>query len=434
MRGIVPSATTQEGCSIGWGQSSTGQHFAESLTIFDMSKDNDHGDGPRPASSERGLSDETHLLHDDRYSEGAVSPPIYQTSLFTFESYAALLKRCRGESDHAIYSRAGNPTVDILSNKMAELEGGEAATALASGMTAISSAILSIVQSGDRILSINHIYPDAYRFMRGFCAGLGIVTEFVDGTDIEAVCARLPGAKLLYLESPGTWLMQEQDIAALAKAAREHGVITILDNSWATPIFQKPLSVGIDMVVHSASKYLSGHSDVVAGIVVGSNELIHNMNHNVCTFLGGILSAHESALVIRGLRTLPLRMRRHQDSALSLASRLADRLDVERVYHPGLEKPAFSQLSGYGGLFSIEVSDCVDIETFCNSLSLFRMGVSWGGYESLVMPAAATMQQDVPYCSAVDFGVPPRLIRLFVGLEDLDDLWRDLDNAFRQSY
>ena len=388
---------------------------------------------PRPGSSESGLSEETHLVHDGRYSEGAVSPPIYQSSLFTFETYAELLERCRGQSDRAIYSRVGNPTVRVLTDKMAELEGGEAAAALASGMSAISSAILSVAKSGHRIVSVNHIYPDTYRFLRGFCEGLGIVTDFVDGTDIEAIKKKLPGAKLLYLESPSTLLMQEQDIAAIAALARAQGVITILDNSWATPIFQKPLSVGIDMVVHSASKYLSGHSDLVAGIVVGSNELIGNMNQNVCTYLGGALSAYESALLIRGLRTLPLRMRRHHDSGLLIAGRLAELTEVENVYHPGLEKLEYSQLSGYGGLFSIEVSEHVDIETFCNSLSLFRIGVSWGGYESLVMPAAASIQEDTPNCSAVDFGISPRLIRLFVGLEDPDDLWSDLTNAFRQS-
>ena len=379
------------------------------------------------------MSEVTRLVHDRPYSKGAVSPPIYQTSLFTFDNYAALLERFRGDSDHAIYSRVDNPTVKILIDKMVELECGEAAAAFASGMSAISSAILSVVQSGDRILCVNHIYPDAYQFLRGVCAGLGIVTEFVDGTDIDAIEARLTGAQLLYLESPSTWVMQEQNIAAMAKMARAQGVISIVDNTWASPLFQKPLTCGIDMVVHSASKYISGHSDAVAGLVVGKKELIENMKHNVCAYLGGKLSAQEAALLIRGLRTLSLRMQRHQDSALLLANRLADRADVENVYHPALEKPGFSQLSGYGGLFSIEVIDSVNIEKFCDSLSVFRLGVSWGGYESLALPVAASMQQTTQYCSAIDFEVSPRLIRLFIGLEDPEDLWHDLDHAFQNS-
>ena len=316
---------------------------------------------------------------------------------------------------------------------MVELECGEAAAAFASGMSAITSAILSIAQSGDRVLCVNHVYPDTYQFLRGFCGDLGIVTEFLDGTDIDALGARLRGAKLLYLESPSTWIMQEQDLAAIAEIARSHNVTTVADNSWASPLFQKPLKCGIDMVVHSASKYISGHSDVVAGLVVGSRSFIENMNRKVCTYLGGKLSAQEAALLIRGLRTLPLRMQRHQDSALYLANRLSERAEVMKVFHPGLEKQAFSQLSGYGGLFSIEVAEDVNIERFCDALSVFRLGVSWGGYESLLMPVAVSFQQCTQYNSAVDFGVPPRLIRLFVGLEDPEDLWHDLDRAFALS-
>jgi cystathionine beta-lyase/cystathionine gamma-synthase len=379
------------------------------------------------------MSDETDLVHDERYSEGAVSPPIYQTSLFAFEDYQSMVDRYRGDSDHAVYSRIDNPTTRVLQDKMAMLESGDAAAAFSSGMAAICNAILGVVQSGDRIVCINHVYPDTYRLLCGLCSRLGIVAEFVDGTDTAAVADRLHGATLLYLESPNTWMMQEQDLGTLAELAHAEGVSTIADNSWATPLFQKPLQAGIDLVVHSASKYISGHSDTVAGLVVGNEELIERINLQVRPYLGASLSPHSASLLIRGLRTLPLRMQRHQESGLLLASRLAERADVRHVNHPGLQKSDFSLLSGYGSLFSIEVDESVHIPSFCDALSLFRLGVSWGGYESLVVPAEIARDQAGEFNSARDFGVPPRMIRLFVGLEDPDDLWNDLQQAFQSA-
>ena len=381
----------------------------------------------------KALSESTELVHDNRYPEGAVAPPIYQTSLFSFENYQSMVDRYRGDSDHAIYSRIDNPTTRVLQDKVAMLEGGDAAAAFSSGMAAISNAILSVAHSGDRIVCIKHVYPDTYRFLRGLCSRLGIVAEFVDGTDTEAIAERLPGAKLLYLESPNTWMMQEQDLKSLADLARAEGVTTIVDNSWATSLFQKPLQAGIDLTIHSASKYISGHSDTVAGLAVGSADLIERINSLVRPYLGASLSPYSAALLIRGLRTLPLRMQRHQDSGLQIANRLSERADVTRVHHPGLQKSEFSLLTGYGSLFSFEVDESVDIRSFCDSLQVFRLGVSWGGYESLVVPAEIARDQAGEFNSARDFGVPSRMIRIFVGLEDPDDLWNDLLTAFENA-
>jgi cystathionine beta-lyase/cystathionine gamma-synthase len=203
-----------------------------------------------------------------------------------------------------------------------------------------------------------------------------------------------------------------------------------VDNSWATPLFQKPLQAGIDLTIHSASKYISGHSDTVAGLLVGSADLIERINLQVRPYLGASLSPHSAALLIRGLRTLPLRMQRHQDSGLLLASRLAERADVTHVHHPGLQKHNFSLLTGYSSLFSFEVNESVHIQSFCDALAVFRLGVSWGGYESLVVPAEIARNQAGEFNSARDFAVPHRMIRLFVGLEDPDDLWNDLLRAF----
>jgi len=376
------------------------------------------------------LSDDTILVHDERHAEGAVAPPIYQTSNFAFESYQAMVDRFRGESSRPVYSRVDNPTVSVLLDKLCQLEVGEAAAAFSSGMAAISNAILGQVRAGDRIVCVKHVYPDTYRLLRGVCARFGITTDFVDGRDLAAIENALPGASLLVLESPNSWLMEEQDLVSVAKIAKAARVTTIVDNSWATPIFQKPLQAGIDLVVHSASKYISGHSDTVAGLLVGSKAIIDQLQLDTTPYLGAKLSAQEAALLLRGLRTLPLRLRRHQESALLIAKRLAEHGSVSRVHHPGLSPCDYSLLKGYGGLFSFEIDDKSDIAAFCDSLSLFRLGVSWGGHESLVMPAEVSINQAGEHSAAVDFGVPPRMIRLFVGLEDPEELWSDLAGAF----
>jgi cystathionine beta-lyase/cystathionine gamma-synthase len=318
----------------------------------------------------------------------------------------------------------------VLLDKMCQLEGGDAAAAFSSGIAAISNTVLGQVQSGDRIVCVKHVYPDTYRLLKDICSRFGVNTDFVDGRDLKAIEERLPGAKLLYLESPNTWVMQEQDLAAIAKLAQAAGVASIVDNSWASPIFQKPLQAGIDLVVHSASKYISGHSDTVAGLLVGNKKIIDKLKLDTIPYLGAKLSAQEAALLLRGLRTLPLRLQRHQSSALQIAKRLAKHKSVKRVYHPGLTRSDYSLLKGYGGLFSFEIDDAIDIPAFCDSLSLFRLGVSWGGHESLVMPALVSINQAGEHSAAVEFGVSPRMIRLFVGLEDPQELWDDLSQAF----
>ncbi|MDR6353065.1 PLP-dependent transferase [Pantoea sp. SORGH_AS_0659] len=375
------------------------------------------------------IPQQTLLTHDQRHEMGAVTTPIYQSSLFTFSDYDSMIARFRGESDQPLYSRVDNPTVKALQDKMAALEGGEACLAFGSGMAAISNAILSVVAPGKKVVCVNHVYPDTYRFLRGFCQRFGIVTEFVDGDDEAAIGAALSDASLLYLESPSSWVMSEQNLNKLGAMAREAGVVSMIDNSWASPIFQQPLLCGIDIVVHSASKYISGHSDVVAGLVIASQQHINHITRHISPYLGGKLSAHEASLLMRGLRTLPLRMKHHHQSALTIAEKLAEHPLVTDVCHPGLKPQSWSTLRGYSGLFAFEVAEQVDIPQLCNALELFHMGVSWGGFESLVMPAISVINQASEFNSAVDFGVSPRLIRISVGLEETNDLWADLQQA-----
>jgi cystathionine beta-lyase/cystathionine gamma-synthase len=378
----------------------------------------------------RPLAEITRLIHDDGLEPGGpVVPPVVQTSLFTFESYAALAATFAGERRQPIYTRVDNPTVRAFEDKVAMLEGAPAARAFASGMGAISAAVLSVVEAGDRIVCVRHVYPDAYRLFVKLLPRLGVEVEFVDGTDTEAVARALPGVRLLYLESPTSLVFETQDLPTLAALAREHGVVTIADNSWATPVFQKPLAHGVDLVVHSASKYLSGHSDTVAGVVAGRRELVDRINGLTFPYLGAKLAPFDAFLLLRGLRTLHLRMRRHQESGFEVARWLAGHPLVSRVRHPGLG--VARGLDGYASLFSLELDEAVDIPRFCDGLRLFRLGVSWGGHESLAFPTMAGLQQAGGANAPAEFGVSPRLVRLHVGLEEPADLVADLDRAIR---
>lgn len=375
------------------------------------------------------------VCDDAEHQHDPVVGPIYQTSLFTFRTFEAMQRAFAGEGGGYIYSRVGNPTVHDFERRIASLEGAEAARGFASGMAAISASVLSIVKSGERIVAVRHCYGDSYRFFEKLLPRFGIgAVDYVDGTDAEAVEAALPGARLLYLESPSSMVFELQDIARLAKAAKALGIVTMIDNSWATPVFQKPINHGIDLVVHSASKYIGGHSDTVAGVVAGSAALIAKIDELTHPFLGAKLSPLEAFLLTRGLRTLPLRIRRHMDSALLIADRLRQHARVTKVHHPVYSNhPGRATLSGFTGLFTFEVDERIDVARFSDALKFFRLGVSWGGHESLVVPVTASLAQTPGVNSFSRFGVSPRAIRLHVGLEDPEVLWADLENAFLSS-
>jgi len=369
------------------------------------------------------------VAHDESNAYDAVVPPIVQTSLFTFTDYDDMIASYRGEKIRPIYTRGLNPTVRMFEEMLARLEGAQDAIGFASGMSAISSTVLSFVEPGDRIVAVRHLYPDAFRLFGTLLKRMRIEVTYVDGRDEEEVARALPGAKLLYLESPTSWIMETHDVAALAALARRHGVITSIDNSWASPIFQQPISLGVDLVIHSASKYLGGHSDVVAGVVAGSKELIGRVRSEAYPYLGGKLSPFDAWLLIRGMRTLPIRMKAHEQSALSIARRLQAHEAVEAVCYPGLANQLPNGLSGTSGLFSFIFRDGVDIRAFSDHLKLFKLGVSWGGHESLIVPGNVVLAQKAQPNSAVAFGISPRSVRLHVGLEGTEALWSDLEAA-----
>ncbi|MBY5333805.1 hypothetical protein HFO99_07605 [Rhizobium leguminosarum] len=367
--------------------------------------------------------------HDESNFADAVVPPIFQTSLFTFSDYDDMIASYRGEKVRPIYTRGLNPTVRAFEEMLARLEGAEDALGFASGMAAISSAVLSFVEPGDRIVAVKHLYPDAFRLFGTILKRMKIEVTYVDGRDEEAVAKALPGAKLFYMESPTSWVMEAHDVGALAALARQQGVVSMIDNSWASPFFQRPLTLGVDLVIHSASKYLGGHSDVVAGIIAGSKAIIARVKAEAYPYLGGKLSPFDAWLLIRGLRTLPLRMRAHETSALEIARRLQKLDVVETVCHPGLANRLPAGLNGTSGLFSFIFRDGVDIRTFADRLKLFKLGVSWGGHESLIVPGEVVLQQKAQPNSAHAFGIHARSVRLHVGLEGTEALWRDIEEA-----
>lgn len=361
---------------------------------------------------------------------GAAVPPIVQTSLFTFSSVAEMEAAFNDPMRRPVYTRGRNPTVQAFEDKLAVLEGADEARGFASGMGAISGALLAFLKAGDKLVAVQHLYPDAFRLMTGLMDRLGIETVFVDGEDLTALEQAAQGAAMVYLENPTTMLFHVHDLAAQISIARRAGALTIVDNSWASPIFQQPLSLGADLVVHSASKYLSGHSDTVAGVVAGRRDLIEQITMVTMPSLGAKLSPFDAWLLVRGMRTLPLRMARHHSSGLEIARKLADHPKVSVVHHPLLNRTDWGSLKGGTGLFSFCVDgDAPMARRVCDGLSLFRLGVSWGGHESLAFPAQLGRTQPGLTQPFEVFDVPTNLIRIHVGLEEPEELWRDLDRA-----
>lgn len=362
---------------------------------------------------------------------GAVTPPIVQSSLFSFGSYQDFEDRMAGRSSQPIYTRVQNPTVAAFEAMMAQAEGGAAAVGFASGIAAISSTLLAYLKPGDRVACVEHVYPDTFRFMERMLRPFGIEISYHSAAALETDADLLQGVKVAYLESPSSVLFQPVNLSRVGAHARRHGTVTMIDNSWATPMFQTPLELGIDIVIHSASKYISGHSDTVAGVVVSSHDHIDRIRDLTLPLLGAKLAPFEAFLLTRGLRTLHARMLQHQATANLFVDRLAGVAQVRAVHSPGAN--AVPGLTGRSGLMSLEFDDSVDIPRFSDALKHFRLGVSWGGFESLILPARVGLAQAGEQNSMQYFGVSPNLVRLNLGLEDAEDLWADFTTALSQS-
>ncbi len=361
------------------------------------------------------------------------STPIVQTSLFTFPSFQALIDGLSAEHRSHVYTRGRNPTVEAVEGKLAALERGEACKCFGSGMAAVSAVMLALLRSGDHILFVNHTYGPTLQLaehLRRF----GIEHDLLLDLDVPAFQQALrPNTRLVWLESPGTMLFRLLDIPALTAIARERSILTCVDNSWATPLCQKPLSLGADIVVHSCTKYLAGHSDLVAGAVVSTTERIEEIFFRAFLPNGGILAPFDAWLLLRGLRTLPVRLRQHEVDALRVAQFLNDHPAVRCVHHPAFaddRQMVERQLSGYTGLLSFELlqDDFDSVARFIDGLQHFRIGVSWGGVESLVIsPNRGTNRLELE-----KRGIPSGLVRLSIGLEGAEALIEDLASALER--
>lgn len=367
---------------------------------------------------------------EPRGAPSPVTPPIAQTSLFAFPSLEALVEGFAGEHRTTVYSRGRNPTVQATERTIAALEGGGECLCFASGMAAVSAVMTGLLAQGDHVLFVNHTYGPTLQLARRL-RRFGVEHDVLLDLRPEAVRDALrPSTRLLWIESPGTMLFRVLDVEAVASVARDHGALTCLDNSWATPLLQKPLRAGVDVVLHSATKYLAGHSDVVAGAVVSTEERMQELFYRSFLLLGGILAPLDAWLLRRGIRTLPARLRQHEADGLKVAEFLAGHPAVRRVHHPAFaEDQALveRQLRGFSGLFSFELrqADFAGVRAVVDRLEHFRIGVSWGGVESLVI----SPERDDDGSRLAAHGIPRGLIRLSVGLEGADLLVEDLARA-----
>ena len=364
----------------------------------------------------------------------SITPPIFQTSNFAFKDVNELKEALADEKNSHIYSRGNNPTLDILCRKVAALEETDEALAFGSGMAAISSAIISFVSSGDHIVCVRNNYSWTNVLLKKFLPRFGVETTFVDGRNtVNFEKAVRKNTKLIYLESPNSFTFEIQDIGSVAGFARKKGLITLIDNSYSSPLAQSPAALGVDMVLHSASKYLGGHSDVVAGMVCGSSENISRIFNNEYLGLGGILSPFNAWLILRGLRTLQARIDRISATTVKVLGYLEKHDQIQEVLHPlsplhPQYELARKQMLKPTGLFSVRLKHTRrdKIELFVNSLRQFIIGVSWGGHESLVFPAISFDNENARE------GYTNNLVRFYIGLDDPESLIKDLDQAFEK--
>lgn len=385
--------------------------------------------------NELDLSHILNALGEDREKYfHAVSPPIMQTSNFAYGTVDELRLAFENEYDAFLYSRGQNPTVEILRKKLAALEGAEDCLVFNSGVAAIFAAVMSHVSSGDHIVCVDRPYSWVQKLLNDFLPRYGVTTTFTDGRDIgNFERAILPNTRLIYLESPNSWDFTLQDLSAVAELAKAENITTVCDNSYCTGIWQQPIGMGIDITIQSATKYISGHSDTVAGVLCGNSETIRRIFLNEYNLAGSGIQPFNAWLLLRGLRTLPVRLDRIATSTKEVVSWLENHPQVERVLfplHPSFPQYnlAREQMSNAGGLLSfvLKAGSATQVERFCEGLQHILMAVSWGGYESLIIPRCAGMKKE-------DFNAANpehRMLRLYVGLEDPKLLIQDLERGF----
>jgi len=376
-----------------------------------------------------------HLGEDRDEYYGSVAPPIFQTTNFCFKTVAEMRQKLTKELETPFYTRGYNPTVAMLRKKLAALENTEDALVFSSGSAAVAAAVMSVVKAGDHVVCVQKPYSWTNNLLTKYLAKYGVTHTFVSGGEAAAFEKAIqPNTKLIYLESPNSLTFELQNIEAIAKLAKSKNITTIIDNSYNSPINQNPANMGIDLVVHSGSKYINGHSDVICGVVCGSQERIMKMMAEEYMTIGSCISTHDAGLILRGLRTIELRVNQSAKSAKKVSDFLENHPKIKQLNYPFSSKNpqlelAKKQMKQGGGLLSIviDAKDEAGVERFCDNLKRFVMATSWGGYESLLFPLCALAAS-----KSFENPLPWNMVRLYIGLEDADLLIKDLKQALEK--
>jgi len=372
--------------------------------------------------------------HGEHY--GALSVPIYPASVYAFPDADEASAIHNEEKDGYYYGRLGNPTQRALETTMADLENGEAALALASGMAAVSAAVFTLVKTGDHIVAPESGYSTTMNLLHHIDERFGIETTFIDAANAENYATAIrPNTKLFWIETPSNPIVQVTDIEAVSAIAKAHGIATVADNTFATPFNQRPLELGLDAVIHSATKYLGGHSDLTAGVLVGNTEIVEAARQGPNKYYGGNIAPQVAWLVLRGIKTLALRMERHNSNAYAIANMLAEHPKVTAVYYPGLEShrnhtiAKRQMMGGYGGMIGLDLKTVEAGKTFANNVRLCTLATSLGGVETILQHSASMTHSAIPREDRLKAGISDGLIRLSVGIEDVNDLMADIEQA-----
>jgi cystathionine beta-lyase/cystathionine gamma-synthase len=370
---------------------------------------------------------------------GSVNVPIFQTSTFYFPTEDPRTWEGQVPDGSYIYTRYGNPTIRAAEDKIAYLEGADKGLIFSSGMAAIAATLMTLLGDRDQLVSVEDVYGGTFNLMKNEFSRLGVQIKFVDSTKTSEIIAAITDkTKVVYLESPTNPMLKLVDIPAVAKAAHDKGATVVIDNTFATPVNQNPISMGVDVVIHSCTKYLNGHSDLIAGAVVGKSAMIDSIWKKRVVF-GGSLDPIGAYLLIRGMKTLVIRMARHNENGKAIAEYLEDHRKVERVYYPGLashpqHELASRLLRGFGGMVSFEVAGGRDAaENVLRSLSLIKKATSLGGVDSLASMPLNSSHAALSPSDRTRLGIKDSLIRLSIGIEDVEDLKEDIDQALSQA-
>jgi methionine-gamma-lyase len=388
------------------------------------------------------LSFETEVIHGRYFSQehqGSLVPPLYQTSTFIFDTAEQGEKRFAGTEEGFVYSRLGNPTVKILEDKIAALENGEAALAFSSGMAAISAAIIELTKTGDHILCSQGIYGCTFDLLRLLNEKYRIEYSFSQLNSEEEIKNKIrPNTSCIYVETPINPTMMLVDLEMIARIAREKGIPVVVDNTFCSPYLQTPISLGCEVVIHSATKYICGHGDVIAGFVVGKKDFIKKMSQTTQKDIGGVISPFDAWLLLRGLKTLPIRMDRHCDNAMRLYEFLSSHPKIQTIYYPGDDHhPSFpimkKQMKKPGGMIAFTIRGTKETaQDFMNQLELIKLAVSLGDPETLIQHPASMTHAVIPREELIKMGIEDTLLRLSVGLEAWEDVKADLEQALNK--